>query len=361
MHQGEIAGFMKALAPVIGEFVLKAMEPLQQRLKALEEREPVKGEKGDPGKDGVVDHGAIEEALLLIVQDKASLFRGEPGPQGEKGEEGPRGIGVTLMEMAPVIAEEVGKAVASIEIPRAPDMATIGLMIGEKVETTVAELPPAKPGEPGKSVTVEDLAPLVVAEVEKAVANMPVKDPVGLAGALIDREGHLVVTLSDGTAKALGRVVGKDGEDVDMDVVRSSIKAEVEALPKPRDGTDGVGFDDLDLVEIEGDLMLRFTRGEVVKEFYLPVPTDRGVWTGRDYRKGASVSWGGQTFIAQRNALAGEKPMVSPPGDPWRMSVKKGRDGASAFDVARKAGFQGSEREWLDSLRPKPVQPVKVG
>lgn len=34
---------------------------------------------------------------------------------------------------------------------------------------------------------------------------------VGVAGALIDREGNLVVTLSDGTSKALGGVVGRDG------------------------------------------------------------------------------------------------------------------------------------------------------
>lgn len=36
---------------------------------------------------------------------------------------------------------------------------------------------------------------------------------VGLAGALIDRSGVLVLTLSDGTTRDLGVVVGKDGQD----------------------------------------------------------------------------------------------------------------------------------------------------
>lgn len=36
---------------------------------------------------------------------------------------------------------------------------------------------------------------------------------VGLAGALIDRSGVLVLTLSDGTTRDLGVVVGKDGRD----------------------------------------------------------------------------------------------------------------------------------------------------
>lgn len=38
------------------------------------------------------------------------------------------------------------------------------------------------------------------------------RDGVGLAGALIDRGGALVVTLTDGTTRELGLVVGKDGE-----------------------------------------------------------------------------------------------------------------------------------------------------
>lgn len=427
MNQREIDGFMKALAPVIGGFVVKAMEPVQAENKRLADEvaalrsgldampKPVgedvivrlvdervaKIPPVEPGNDAEAvaalvdkavarldDVGAMIEAAVrshvaalpkaVTVDDLRSTIDETVArcvaelPPAEPGKS------VTVDDVMPAIDEAIDKAVAAIEVPQ-PDMAMIGLMIGEKVEAAVAQLPPAEagksvtiedvrplleemvaalpPAEPGKSVTVEELAPLVEATVEKAVAAMPVRDPVGLAGALIDREGHLVVTLSDGTTKALGRVVGTNGADVDMDGVRSTIKAEVEALPKPRDGVDGVGFDDMDLVEEDGDLFLRFTRDEVVKSFLLPVPTDRGVWKEREFKKGAGVSWGGSFFIAQRDTSA--KPET--PDSGWRLAVKRGRDGASAFDVARKAGFKGSEREWLDSLRPQPAKPVKVG
>src|SRR5690606_7468488 len=48
-------------------------------------------------------------------------------------------------------------------------------------------------------------------------------DGVGVAGAVINRDGELVITLSDGTTRDLGRVVGKDGAS-------------------GRDGADGVGM-----------------------------------------------------------------------------------------------------------------------
>lgn len=359
MHQREIDGFMKALAPVIGGFVAKAIEPLRaENARLLEEVAALK--QAHDALPKAVD----EETIARLVDERvAKIPPALPGKDAD----------------LETVAALVDKAVAAIELP-VPDMALIAHMIGQKVEAVVAELPPAEPGksvtvedvrpllvelvaalppaEPGKSVTVEDLAPLVVSEVGKAVvAAMPIKDPVGLAGALIDREGELVITLSDGATKALGRVVGRDGADIDMDAVHERIASEVKALPKPRDGVDGVGFDDMDLVDVEGDLFLRFTRGDVVKDFYLPVPTDRGVWAEREFRKGAGVTWGGSFWLAQRDTSA--KPDT--PDSGWRLSVKRGRDGASAFDVARKAGFRGTEREWLDSLRPGPAKPVKVG
>ena len=42
-------------------------------------------------------------------------------------------------------------------------------------------------------------------------AGAPGRDGLGLAGALITREGHLTLTLSDGTAKDLGTVIGPPG------------------------------------------------------------------------------------------------------------------------------------------------------
>lgn len=136
------------------------------------------------------------------------------------------------------------------------------------------------------------------------------KDGVGLAGALIDREGTLVITLTDGTARALGPVVGKDGAKGDAG----------------KDGTDGFGFDDLEVIHDGArGFTFRFTKGERVKDFAFTVPVvlDRGVYKdGQAYEAGDGVTWGGSFWIAQEETA--EKPGD---GKSWRLSIKKGRDG----------------------------------
>lgn len=128
------------------------------------------------------------------------------------------------------------------------------------------------------------------------------------------------------------------------------------------DGRDGFSLDDFD-VRSDDDgrtLVFSFTReGQepIVRTIKTALVLERGVWREGPYEKGDGVTWGGSFFIAQRATQA--KPDT--PDSGWRLAVKRGRDGASAFDVARKAGFKGSEREWLDSLRPGPAKPVKVG
>ncbi|WP_085043854.1 hypothetical protein [Ensifer aridi] len=142
-----------------------------------------------------------------------------------------------------------------------------------------------------------------IAELEKRLAEAR-SVPVSVAGALIDRTGSLVLTMSDGTTKDLGPIVGRDGDP----------------------GKDGLGFDDFD-VSYDGEktVTLKFTQGERVKEFAftMPVVIDRGVYRdGSQYKAGDGVTWGGSFWIAQKDTSA--KPDA---GDDWRLSVKRGRDG----------------------------------
>lgn len=144
-----------------------------------------------------------------------------------------------------------------------------------------------------------------IAELEKRLAEAEGRPaPVSVAGALIDRTGSLVITMSDGSTKDVGPVVGKDGDP----------------------GNDGLGFDDLDAAyDGEKTITLTFMRGERVKEFAftMPVVIDRGVYRdGSEYRAGDGVTWGGSFWIAQKDTSA--KPDA---GDDWRLSVKRGRDG----------------------------------
>lgn len=144
-----------------------------------------------------------------------------------------------------------------------------------------------------------------LADLEKRLAEAEAKpEPVSVKSAIIDRAGNLNLTMSDGTVKDMGPVVGKDGEP----------------------GQDGMGFEDLDVAyDGEKTITLTFTKGETVKEFPLlmPIVLDRGVYRdGTEYKSGDAVTWAGSVWIAQKDT--GAKPDTS--GD-WRLSVKRGRDG----------------------------------
>ena len=168
----------------------------------------------------------------------------------------------------------------------------------------------------------EDIERLIAEHVEKAVKALPApKDGVGLAGAVIDRDGNLVITTTEGIPHNLGQVVGRDGTDG--------------AKGDPgKDGTDALGFEDMDAT-YDGcrTITLRFARGDRVKEFAFEVPMviDRGVYSqGREYSPGDGVTWAGSYWIAQEHTT--EKPDG---GKGWRLAVKRGRDGKDAERVAK--------------------------
>lgn len=231
---------------------------------------------------------ADPEAIRSAVDEAVAAL---PVPQDGKS--------VTVNDVEPLIEQAVSRAVAALPVPRDgrdADPDAMKAAIGE----AVAALP--SPAD-GKSVTIADVTPVIADEVAKAVAALPVpKDGVGLAGALIDRTGTLVMTLTDGKMCELGRVEGKDGSP-------------------------GLGFDDLTF-EHDGErgIVLRFARGDQVKEFAFSVPTvlDRGVFKeGTPYETGDAVTFGGSLWIAQKDTVA--KP--DGPDTGWRLAVKKGRDG----------------------------------
>lgn len=103
-------------------------------------------------------------------------------------------------------------------------------------------------------------------------------------------------------------------------------------------GTDGLGFDDLAVLhDGERGFTLRFTRGDVVKDFPFRIPCViyRGVFeAGRAYEKGDSVTFGGSQWIARDATDA--KPGVG--STPWQLAVKVGRDGKEG-----KQGQPGSQ------------------
>jgi hypothetical protein len=240
------------------------------------------------GKDGK-DFDA-EEVRALVQSAVAALPPAPPGKDADPD----------------FVRSLVAEAVGAIDLPQPRDGKDADpAVVKALVDEAVAALPPAVPG---KSVTVDDVAPLIRNEVAKSVADAvaaipPAKDGVGAAGAVIDRSGSLVLTLSDGKMVDLGRVDGKDGLDG-----TSPEDMAVELLPDGR------------------TVRFVFVKGEKEFAFQVPFPVvlDRGVFKeGTAYEHGDAVTFGGSLWIAQR--ATGEKPEGNNTG--WRLAVKKGRDG----------------------------------
>lgn len=216
-------------------------------------------------------------------------------------------------------------------IPPAPELPDVEGMVRDAVEA----LP--KP-EDGKSVTAEDVAPLIAAEVAKALDAMPKpKDGCGIKELLIDRDGSLVATMDDGRMKSLGKVVGRDGVDADMAALERSITEKVAAIPKPRDGFSLEDFD-AGLHEDGRTVLLSFTQGETKHTFELGFPTMiyRNVYKdGSEYQRGDCVTWGGSVWHSEKDGNT-DKPGEG--SDSWKLAVKKGRDGKPSDAPKVKAG-----------------------
>jgi hypothetical protein len=264
----------------------------------------IKGDRGDPGTKGNDAEPISDEQIALAVEQH---LRANPVPQGAKGDPGAPGKkGDPGEDAEPVsLREVVSELLKSDELHSLVELRT---------KEAVAAIPPPKDGLPGKdapAITQEQIGESVTRYLrqnppprgEPGVKGDPGVDGIGMAGAMIDRDGTLIVTTTKGDAVRLGQVVGKDGED-------------------------GLGFDDMDAkYNGERGVTLTFARGDSVKEFTfrLPVVMDRGYWReGFKAEQGDAVTHGGTLWIALRDNAA--KPCLENKDD-WRIGARKGRDG----------------------------------
>jgi hypothetical protein len=248
------------------------------------------------------------------------------------------------------------------------------------VEAAVAQM---RQPEDGKSVTVDDVRPMLTDMVTAAVAAIELPKPKdgvdGLPGkdaevdldALALKAAELIEKPKDG----MPGLPGKDAEPVDLEAVAQKA-AEFIRVPKDgadgvgvkalltdadgqlvvtltngeiqragrvvgrdgtdgkpgekgKDGADGLGFEDMDefLDEDGRTVVRRYSKGDTVKEFRhkFQVPLEMGVWKdGHEYEKGDGVTFGGSFWFAQKHAPQGRPDSGN---KDWRLGVKKGRDG----------------------------------
>ncbi len=219
-----------------------------------------------------------------------------------------------LGEVRRIVGDEIAGLKAAIdaipthipEVPKLPELPDFENL----VSTAVKALPVPQDG---NSVTIDDVKPLIVAEIERQVSALPPakdgepgNDGIGLAGAIIDRDGNLVITTTNGVPHNLGKVVGKDGEP----------------------GNDGFSLTDFDatLMDDGRTVLLSFERGEQSFKVELGIPAMiyRGVYREGTYSKGDTVTWGGSLWHCDVDETT-EKPDGS--SKHWTLAAKKGRDG----------------------------------
>lgn len=104
--------------------------------------------------------------------------------------------------------------------------------LGQRVKMAVDAIPRPKDGDDGKSVTVDDVAPLIAGEVAKAVQAIPApKD-----GASVTVE-QLVPMVQEEVAKAVEKLPApRDGKDADPEQVAALVAKAVAQIPRPEDG-----------------------------------------------------------------------------------------------------------------------------
>lgn len=128
-------------------------------------------------------------------------------------------------------------------------------------------------------------------------------DGIGLAAALINREGELVVTTTDGQVRELGIVVGRDGKD-GIDGKDGS---------PGRDGADGA----------PGEQGERGDAGDPGKDGQDAYPGEpRGLFDATaEYRARDVVALNGSAFMAKRDNPG------DCPGEGWMLLVQRGKRG----------------------------------
>ena len=336
---------MEKLADVIDAAIERRVEPLRKRIAELESREVVPGPKGDPGADGksisveevrdIVEAITAKEMLQLERRNTDYLERievrdGIDGRDGADGKDGAPGMdgrdGQDADEKA--IAKRVLEVVSS--------------SAHAEVQKAIAAIPQVKDGRDGKdgqdgrdadeeeilSRLRKDAAVVIERTVSEEVAKIPVpqdgRDGIDATPEMVEAS---VAKLIEPKFAAWELHLERKTFDW-MERQREEIRKMFDAMPKPKDGKDGLSVKDFQF-EYDGERTLLIKAmteaGEVVHKVYLPIPLYREVWKSDfAYQKHDMVTHDGSTWIAMEDS-EGKRPGHMQ--KTWKLIVKKGRDG----------------------------------
>lgn len=301
--------FGKAMGAIVREATAPLVERIAQLEKALAER---------PDLEAIAKQAA---ALIPAPKD------GEPGQDAD-------------MDALKACLGELVKAIPAPQDGRSVSVDDVAPMIREEVAKAVADIPPAKDGE---SVTVDDVRPVLAELVGKAVADLPTPAP-GKDADMEALRAHLVELVkgiqlpSVPTVEEVGATFERRFSDLALSwerQARDTFDKAADRMPVPKDGRDALPLEsfDLSLGEDGRTIAIKMQAGDTVMEKSIKIASviDRGVYSGdKSYEQGDGTTYGGCYWIAQKDAPEG----VPGSSADWRLAVKKGRDGKDLRDNA---------------------------
>src|SRR5690625_307228 len=355
--------FGKQMAAIVRE----ATAPLVERIAELEKALSDAPAPAAPE----IDVGAIAKAAAELI----------PAPKDGKS--------VTADDVRPILAEMVDSAVNAIPVPKDgkdgkdgtdgkdADMAELKLhlrseerRVGKECRYTrwprdwssdvcssdlgaiakaAAELIPAP--KDGKSVTADDVRPILAEMVDSAVNAIPVpkdgkdgKDGTdGKDADMAELKLHLAELVkhvnlpTSPSVDEVAAVFERRFSDLTLSwerQARDTFERAVDRMPVPKDGRDALPLESFDLTLSEDGrtltVKMQAADGVVEKSIRVASIIDRGIYKAAcDYEKGDAVTHGGSLWIAQQDAPEGAPGMG---GKGWRLAVKKGRDGKDLRD-----------------------------
>jgi hypothetical protein len=209
--------------------------------------------------------------------------------------------------------------------------------VAELERRVAAKLDTIKDGEPGRSVTVEDVAPMLEAEVARQVAEIPPPKPdfdgmQEVRGQVEDLRRQLNFTI-----ETVQQRFDDIPEPPELPDIPALVNEAVAALPAPRDGK-SVTVEDVapllnELVAKAVEALPPPEKGDPGPMGALPVVK---AWEDRVHYQGDVVTFDGGLFQAARDTGK------APPQEDWVCIVKRGDDGKDADEIELKATFDPS-------------------
>jgi hypothetical protein len=257
------------------------------------------------------------------------------------------------------VERAVAAAVAALPVPRDGKDA-VPIDKDAVVKEVLAQIPTpsnGKDGADGKSLSVDDVRPLLDDAVKAmqasaqtmlhdAIKAIPTPkdgaagkdgangkdgepgergaDGLGLAGAMIDRDGSLQITMTNGEVKSLGKVVGKDGAD----------------------GVDGVSFETFEMEYLPESHEISVKAAVIGRTKELRYPAG-GIRPAGYWREGTRAK-SGEAWVNDGSLWIAVKDCQSKPGlndEAWIIAARKGKDG--------ERGQKGADAG--------PAAPIKLG